>query len=815
MLERLGNRAALKSWGRLCRRHPFAWATVALLAAGTAVGGEGSPSSPPAPHPLGLFDTFGENAPKIVIRDKACRIDAPLYPNEEVVLSTVGIEQETGGSVEFHPLVSMLVDNTFPQAPGGQWLAVWNLGDKAPGALSRARAFIPGFVATKRTRKGELRDLERRLSDFDAYYNSDALKVPTPAYDLGRGFKRSWTKLAIASIKRGLQISNVAFLPQWLFRGYLLRRDDLQDRRFQQTYVGLTWYDDISSSTSDQEALSPGDLQELKFRMLANRSALGRWVKPEARQDFVHGYDAEVRDHLWGTSCTLASAANEFHLVYEEIQRYTPSHVPMALGGILYYDPAYAPAPGQDEWPTFNPFDLTYNPYKDEAVLRAAGGGKRVPLAVYVYQSHMPLKPIIVLDFFRPDNPRLRESAAYWRRLGSEALSSTSIGLLYNILQRAANFGASRKELTWFSNRDLALGIEELRLSVLSGLYFDPTVSDDVLDDLDKLSINPLVQPSRLQRARAELQYRVLIADGGKEALRIARLLRGAEMRKVTGKKTGLLDPTGYDVYSRHLREKHLLGVLRTYLDDPFAPTVSRSDAAAAVRELGSADHNLQEAVETLKELKLHIASRRGVRAAFDPLPDACGQEGLPSIAESYCGLSQALDASLGSLYAASGKGPEQLRTDLLQLAQEREEDRMKEQERFRKDQANQFKDMLKAQIQTLESFAQSDGDLTQVSPWYLARSFEFFDAVPAVIAENTEAAHAFAKREALVRQLLATAEKRLEAPPKAVAENDWLSGQRMHCLASIRLLRTDLQAALWNGAAPPPQRPTESGGIQ
>ena len=69
----------------------------------------------------------------------------------------------------------------------------------------------------------------------------------------------------------------------------------------------------------------------------------------------MHGFESEMREHMWGTSCLLASVANEYQLSYEEFHRYTAGGVPVALGGILYYDPELAPEPSQCTLAWFQP----------------------------------------------------------------------------------------------------------------------------------------------------------------------------------------------------------------------------------------------------------------------------------------------------------------------------------------------------------------------------------------------------------------------------------------------------------------------------
>ncbi|RMG44220.1 MAG: hypothetical protein D6723_19585, partial [Acidobacteria bacterium] len=120
------------------------------------------------------------SSPRVVIKNDECRIEAPVVPGERVVLTTVGVEHRLNGRTEFHPLLSVAVDQTFSEAPHGQWLAVWNLGVKSPGLLSRVRALLPGFTARKRVRRKELRTLEKKRARFFEAWRRGRVKPPRP-----------------------------------------------------------------------------------------------------------------------------------------------------------------------------------------------------------------------------------------------------------------------------------------------------------------------------------------------------------------------------------------------------------------------------------------------------------------------------------------------------------------------------------------------------------------------------------------------------------------------------------------------------------
>ncbi|MBI3950539.1 MAG: hypothetical protein HY314_08810 [Acidobacteria bacterium] len=735
-------------------------------------------------HPVGRT-LPGVPQPRIVIKDYQCTIDTPVVPDERVVLTTVGIEHEENGETEFHPFVSIAVDKTFPEAPDGQWMAVWNLGVKSPGLLSRLRAIIPGFRATKHVREKELRQLDDELENFDEAKRE--VKVPEPYLDATHLYRRSTMGLVLAAITRGLDIANVFYPLQLMFRNYLIHRKDNQERAFQQGYVGLTWYGDLSNMTPEQEPLSPDAIQEIKFRLLANRSVLGRWMDRQMRDEFVFQFENQLRDHLWGTSSFLAGAANEYHLAYEELHRATESGVPIALGGILYYDPAVAPAPDRVKWSLANPFDLTYNPFTDPAVQRAAQAspGSKIPLAIYVYQSNHALKPIIVVDFFRRDNPRVRESARYWRKLANEAIAASDLGLFYSIVNRSLNFAANRKTSTWFSAKGPALGVEELRLSLEGHLYFEPETADVLLDQIDRRVVNPLVQPGRIQRLRAELHYQALLANGGEAVLHAARQVREKLIREVTENRQRPLASSDYAIYRQSVRKQPHLRRLETFLSDQFAGSVLTDHLIEALKGLSAeADGHDREVIDVLMRFRQRLENQfRAQELANHPI----NWELNALIART--------DATLDRLYRASGKGPTELKHDLAKLAQQQAKEEAEAEAKWQKRHAKQFAQELDQQVKFLQRFVKDGADLTTFSPWYVTRALDFFRQVPEAISANPRVADKYRQEESRIRGLLNQVAQKLAAyrPPTGA---EWLEEERFYCLEAVREVQTVLMAA-------------------
>ena len=119
-------------------------ATLLICVSSPGIGApKGSGSAEAQAHPVGLSGTPGA---RLVIKDVPVIPPDPIFPGERFVLTTVGSEHETSEGMEFHPLVSVLVDYSFAEAPQGRWLAFWNLGHRTPSVGDHFGAVFPALV---------------------------------------------------------------------------------------------------------------------------------------------------------------------------------------------------------------------------------------------------------------------------------------------------------------------------------------------------------------------------------------------------------------------------------------------------------------------------------------------------------------------------------------------------------------------------------------------------------------------------------------------------------------------------------------------
>lgn len=455
---------------------------------------------------------------RVVARHEKCLCE-PLSPDTaDVFLVTVGTEIEGPEKTHFHPVAMLAFDHSLHEGQRGQWVALWTFGPSPAGWRRNLRALTPLPVGAPSTSEGKLEELRERLEEITQDSEEGDLLVPDPVVhldNLGR-FPRSrgiW-----GGVRRGLSWAGVFNPAQWIFRTYQHRRKDRRERDFQRAYLALQWLLDLEFSQG-VDAAWVDTLVDLRFHLLRNRSFFGPWLQHADASELVFNYESDVRVQLGKTSSWLQSAANEHYLRYQPIYRYTENGARFPLGGVLYYDPRLAGQPEAGWWSTANPFDLPYNPHRHPEVQRLAQEhpDELIPLAVYTFQTNLALRPIIAIDFFAPANPRTRESTHELMILAKQWLALTTGSLsLERIPYRLIAWAANKKGYTLLVDKSSRLGIEELRLSLESHLYFEPELRRALLERADQRVLNPLIKPGPVQELVAHIQYESLRAEQDK-----------------------------------------------------------------------------------------------------------------------------------------------------------------------------------------------------------------------------------------------------------------------------------------------------------
>jgi hypothetical protein len=487
---------------------------------------------PPAADEPALGRLSSPEAAHMVVRRESCRCTALESGAADVVLLTVGSESQRDGEEEFQPLATFAFDRSLGHDEPGQWIGMWVFGTSGPGWWRSFRATLPFPSGTPSTSEKTLEQLDARLEEIRTDPEDAALLVPDPVVDLHNLGRYPHSQTLWMGLRRGLSWANVFNPAQFVYRAYLMRRQDRNDRRFQRAYLALQWLLDLEY-TGDQTLPWLHTASDIRFHLLRNRSFFGRWLEHADAVEMVYNYDSDIRSNLGKGSSWLQSAANEHLLGYEPIYRYARNGAPSPVAGVLYYDPRLKAQPDPGWWSVANPFDLPYNPHTNPEVQRLAREhpDEPIPLAIYTFETNLGLRPIIAVDFFSHGNPKRRERNQQLMVLAKQWLSLTTGPLdLTRIPYRVTAWAANKKGFTYLVDKSSRRGIEELRLALQENLYFDPTLIPALEKRADQRVLNPLVRPSSVEERVAHIQYESLRAQDDKALCERIRKVR-EEMR--------------------------------------------------------------------------------------------------------------------------------------------------------------------------------------------------------------------------------------------------------------------------------------------
>ncbi len=152
-------------------------------------------------------------------------------------------------------------------------------------------------------------------------------------------------------------------------------------------------------------------------------------------------------------------------------------------------------------------------------------------------------------------------------------------------------------------------------------------------------------------------------------------------------------------------------------------------------------------------------------------------------------------------LYEAEGRTPELLASDLQAVAAKQEEEALELAQEYRKRQFEKFQDLTRLHLLVLQQFAEKEGDLMTVSPWYLADALQFFARAPLVIELFPEVGFQFRLMETEISASLGQAREYL-ASSTNTPKVPWMEEQKGICLQAAN--HADLQLTrFWRGGAP------------
>lgn len=704
----------------------------------------------PPDIPLGrILDT---DSAQIVVRREHCRCE-PVDGQADILFLTVGVETKEETGTRFQPVASYAFDQSIGKGDTGEWLGMWVYGPTGSGFFRHVAAWLPFPMGSPKASRKKLAKLERRLEQLQANDPKARRTAPSTYLNLTQVGRFPRAGGFISVLQRVLRWTDVYNPAQLVYRTYFSRRKDRGNRNFQRAQLALYWLMDAEfDSPQDREWLQT--VFDIRFHVLRTRSLFGRFISAEAAGDMVLGYESTVRERLGKTSAWMQQAANEHYLRYEPIYRQTSSRRSLPVGGVLYYDPRLPPGdPGW--WKVSNPFDLRINPHTHPAVQELAREhpDDLIPLAVYTFQTNLRLRPIIAIDFFSPGNPRVRENNQQLMSLLGNWLAIATGGLsLERIPYRAVTWAANKKGYTWFVNQSSSQGMEEMRLALETGLYFQPELRQQLLQRADKRVINPLIRSGPEERVRARLQYQSLRADNFKALCRQVGKIRRKMMERLAV-SPALPLPERRREFALQLQSWRQLQRLRTV-------------AGRAAGDYGSLEE-LREPLDYFLAAKLPLPRdlAKVSKHTYEELHMAelflSGGHGLPELA--------ALREQTLAVWrrAAESRGDKKFETQLAQAKNQAQEQFQKFQKKRAQHQAKQLRKLLKESRKELQRAARAGCDPSQSSRADLESFLALLRDVALVSRESEPLRAEIEKQRSGLEQILRQVDSSLAQCPR------------------------------------------------
>ena len=416
------------------------------------------------------------------------------------VLSVLGAQ-----GAEFIPLLAVVLDpeDSTPQ----QWIAVWNLGSSSPGFIQRVKAALPFPWWSPRGGAGRASGPIRAL--------------PKPVLT-ARG-RKSGAKGRFAWAAARTVSDFVSFVRpgRLVLETYRDHRNDLDEQQFHQLYALLLLYEEAAALQPSDRNLGLRAIMDLKYTALINREALGIVVSGRSEYWVVDNFEARMREKMGKAAAYLHSRASLHDLRFQEVRFGLDGRWPLYRTAVLSICKADLPEQPRP-WPKNNPFDLGYNPFEHPRVRARMDQNpeEEIPLAYYVLISDFKLRPVIVLNFFKPGNPGRRQDTAVLRNTAENLLSVYGLPLRLQALRYLGSWSLNRKDVTYFSTRSVSSGIEPAKLFARMGWHFDEDTNRLLLRMLDRRTTNPLADSFDRQVENARSRHQAITRNAS-ERLRL------------------------------------------------------------------------------------------------------------------------------------------------------------------------------------------------------------------------------------------------------------------------------------------------------
>jgi hypothetical protein len=522
-------------------------------------------------------------------------------------LSVVGfVEGE-----EFVPFLAIAIDHSGPGP--NEWMAVWNLNQGGTGALAQLKALAPNLWGTVGAGGG-------------ADGGRSGFPEPVLTWDSKRG--RAWRELGWSAAKTANRLIGFFNPGRFAFRNYTYHRDNRSERRFIQTYILMLLYDYARTLHPSPMNLSSTSLTDLKYHLIATRSGAGVFADGEDAPAVVGRFESAIRESIAMDSSYAHDEANQLHLGFEDVPYGLPGRPPIARVGLLTIRKADLPA-RLPKWPPNNLFDLSFEPYSHPRVreLMDLDPDEPVPLGIYVLGSDLSVKPVLVVDFFNPGNPRLRRASGTMKVALDNFLSVRGIPWIGRLVKGTVGYGIAKKDFPYFNGSSDALGLEATRLFARMGWNFDADINHMMIQLMEDRIANPLVESSDRERWNLKRNYGELLRDDAAALGLFLRRLYENRIRRTLDMGDRAVFAADVALYEEVVEYRKAMATIRRFNRQTHLPSISWETIAdawrIAQRQPGARDlEELETLVARVSELypeRIPMAQRATVRELLNP----------------------------------------------------------------------------------------------------------------------------------------------------------------------------------------------------
>lgn len=458
---------------------------------------------------IALGDTPSDIVNKTVIKDEQFRVEKiPVEGGAELITIFVklrGLVNNQNDVVQEVPLVSLMRDTLGDNIPENDRLRyVWMLTYTKPSFGQKLAAAIP-FLYTRTGNKSNV-----------------GKGVPPPVFELNPNDKHMWNK-AFWMVFQSLVLDDFGVPIKSVTRHYRRNLGDHRKIALSRALAVLSLYEE----TQKEKVLTDVELQDVQARMVLSNSLLGTFMNSENLQRVYQQNLTKVKDYR-GHNWELLRQYTEAQGLYFEPLEMPDGSATHALVWVASSD-----LKNNENRKYDSRFLNIKNPWGDKRLQTwkgytetrwfdsenrivdpdTPGATPRTMIPLALYGLDYPKIPILLADFRDSQNPRKREmSKRVLEDITKNILSISRFGNLPFFVGRYVyDFVTGRRGMD-LNQASRLQSYSQLKLLVSLNESLNPNLRDEIENQVEKVSLNPLENDLDVEVKIARKQYENLMA---------------------------------------------------------------------------------------------------------------------------------------------------------------------------------------------------------------------------------------------------------------------------------------------------------------